>query len=172
MEILETKLEDVLIFKPEIYRDFRGLNMELYNHKRYTNAIHERLNKKINFVLDKVAVSSKNVLRGIHGDLKTWKLVSCLKGKIYFVVVNCNEESQDFGEWESFDLSDTNRNQVLVPPKYGNAHLVLSDEAIFHYKWSKYYTPKQFSYKWNDPKFNISWPIKNPILSKRDSQSE
>lgn len=170
MEILETKLKDVLLFKPVSHRDFRGLNMELYNHKEYTNAIYERLNKKINFVLDKLAISSKNVLRGIHGDAKTWKLVSCLKGKIYFVVVDCNKNSSDFGEWESFDLSDENKHQVLVPPMYGNAHLVLTDEALFHYKWSEYYNlPEQFSYKWNDNKFNIKWPIKNPILSKRDN---
>lgn len=169
MEVLETKLKDVLLFKPEIYRDFRGLNMELYNEKEYFRAISEKINKKIKFVQDNLSVSSKNVLRGIHGDLKTWKLVSCLKGKIYFVVVDCNKDSSDFGKWESFYLSDANRHQVLVPKKYGNAHLVLSDEAIFYYKWSEYYTPKQFSYKWNDPQFKIKWLIKNPILSKRDS---
>jgi dTDP-4-dehydrorhamnose 3,5-epimerase len=56
-----------------------------------------------------------------------------------------------------------------VPPMYGNAHLILSDKAIFHYKQSTYYHPKeQFTYKWNDPRFKISWPIKDPILSQRD----
>ena len=68
-------------------------------------------------------------------------------------------------------LSDVNRLQILVPPKYGNAHLILSDKAIFHYKQSTHYNPaKQFTYKWNDPKFNIWWPIKNPILSQRDEE--
>ncbi len=170
MQVLETKLKDVLFFKPTIYRDFRGLNMELYNELEYLGEIFKKLNKKINFVQDNLTVSSKNVLRGIHGDAKTWKLVSCLKGQIYFVVVNCDKNSADFGKWESFDLSSENRYQVLVPPMYGNAHLVLTDEAFFHYKWSEYYDfPAQFSYKWNDFKFNISWPVKNPILSDRDS---
>ena len=170
MEILETKLKDVLMFKPKIYRDFRGSNMELYNNKIYTDVIYEKFNKKINFVLDKMTISSKNVLRGIHGDSKTWKLVSCLQGKIYFGVVNCKKNCSDFGDWGSFDLSGENRHQVLVPPMYGNAHLVLTDDAIFHYKWSEYYNlPEQFSYKWNDSKFKIKWPIKNPILSERDS---
>lgn len=170
MEVLETKLKDVLFFKPKIYKDFRGLNMELYNEKGYLEAISKKLNKKINFVQDNLTLSLKNVLRGIHGDPKTWKLMSCLRGKIYFVVVNCNKNSSDFGKWESFDLSDENRHQVLVPPTYGNAHLVMSNSALFHYKWSEYYDfPAQFSYKWNDNKFNIKWPIKNPILSERDS---
>ena len=171
MEVLKTKLENVLLFKPVIYKDFRGLNMELYNQKEYHEAIYNKINKEVDFVQDNITVSSKNVLRGIHGDPKTWKLVSCLKGDIYFVVVNCNEKSSNFGKWESFELSEKNRHQVLVPSTYGNAHLVLSDEAIFHYRWSEYYSPKQFSYRWNDPKFNIIWPIKNPILSQRDSSS-
>jgi len=109
------------------------------------------------------------VLKGIHGDNETWKLVSCPHGKFYLVVVNCDTGSKNFGLWQSFVLSDANRLQVLVPPKYGNGHLILSDLAIFHYKQSTYYNPTgQFTYRWDDPKFNIWWPIKNPILSRRD----
>ncbi|MBM3887146.1 dTDP-4-keto-6-deoxy-D-glucose epimerase, partial [Candidatus Dependentiae bacterium] len=107
--------------------------------------------------------------RGIHGDAKTWKLISCLYGEFYLVVVNCDKKSKDFGKWQGFILSDKNRMQVLVPAKYGNAHLILSKTAIFHYKQSTYYNPKgQFTYLWNDPSLKIKWPIKNPILSKRD----
>ena len=66
-------------------------------------------------------------------------------------------------------MSDKNRLQVLIPPKFGNGHLVLSEMAIFHYKQSTYYNQKgQFTYVWNDPKLDIRWPIKDPILSKRD----
>jgi dTDP-4-dehydrorhamnose 3,5-epimerase len=76
---------------------------------------------------------------------------------------------EDSGKWQSFVLSDKNRQQVLVPPGYGNAHLVLSDTAIFHYKQSTYYEPsKQFTYRWDEPRFGIWWPIKNPVLSQRD----
>jgi dTDP-4-dehydrorhamnose 3,5-epimerase len=83
--------------------------------------------------------------------------------------MNCDDKSENFGKWQSFTLSDVNRLQVLVPPKYGNGHLVLSDVTIFHYKQSTYYNHEtQFTYKWDDPKFNIRWPIKNPILSQRD----
>lgn len=170
MEVLKTNLENVLLFKPVKYEDFRGLNIELFNKKEYSQAIYDKINKEVNFIKDNIAVSSKNVLRGIHGDSKTWKLMSCLEGSIYVVIVNCNEKSPHFGKWESFDLSEKNMHQVLVPPNYGNAHLVLSDKAIFYYKWSEYYDRSaQFSIRWNDPRFNIKWPIEKPRLSERDS---
>ena len=121
---------------------------------------------------DDSCISRKNVLRGIHGDAKTWKLACCLKGQVFSVIVNCDEESEQFGQWESFILSDKNRLQLLVPNKFGNSFLVLSDEAVYHYKQSRYYDPEnlpEFSYKWNDSRFNITWPVDKPILSERDS---
>jgi len=166
MEIFETKLEKVLLIKLDIFEDHRGEYVETYNEELYRkNGID------IKFVQDDISISNKNVLRGIHGDSETWKLISCLYGKFYLVVVKCDVESENFGKWESFVLSDVNRLQVLVPPKYGNAHLILSNKAIFHYKQSTYYNPeKQFTYKWNDPKLSIWWPIKNPMLSQRDEE--
>ncbi len=109
------------------------------------------------------------MLRGIHGDAETWKLVSCLYGKFYLVVVNWDKNSSQFGKWDSFVLSEQNRMQVLIPPKFGNGHLVLSEQAIFHYKQnSNYNRAGQFTLLWNDPQLNIWWPIKNPIVSRRD----
>lgn len=164
IEIVKTKLEDVLLIKPYVFDDFRGSYVEIYNKEMYQKGGIE-----VDFVVDDISTSSQNVLRGIHGDKETWKLISCLRGRIYFVVINCDEESNSFGQWEPFVLSENNRWQVLVPPKHGNAHLALTPEIIFHYKQSTYYNPKkQFSYKWNDSRFNIWWPIKNPILSRRD----
>lgn len=173
MDVLKTKLERVLLFKPETFTDYRGLNMEIYNLEKYSNQIFEKLGEKISFVQDNITESSKNVLRGIHGDSRTWKLATCLEGEIFFVVVNCEKKSKHFGKWQNFYLTDSNKHQVLVPPNFGNAHLVLSQKAIFHYKWSEYFEQiKQFSYRWDDPKFGIIWPIKNPILSKRDKESK
>jgi dTDP-4-dehydrorhamnose 3,5-epimerase len=168
MEVIKTKLEKVLLVKPDIYEDFRGSNFEIYNEELYKN---NGIDAK--FIHDTVSVSSKNVLRGIHGDSESWKLISCLYGKIYFVVVNCDKDSEGFGRWESFDLSDENRYQVLVPPKFGNAHLALSDKVVFHYRWSTYYNrDKQFSIRYDDPRFKIWWPVKNPILSVRDETAD
>ena len=164
IKISKTNLKGVLSIRPYVFEDFRGEFVETYNQNLYSKAGID-----VKFVQDDISVSTKNVLRGIHGDNKTYKLLSCLYGKLYFVVVNCDEDSEDFGKWQSFILSDINRQQILVPPKHGNAYLVLSEKAIFHYKQSSYYDPKsQFSYKWSDSKFKIWWPIKNPILSQRD----
>lgn len=164
MKVEKTKLDGVLLIKLDPFRDFRGMYLETYNIELY-----KKSGIDITFVQDDISVSSKHVLRGLHGDSDTWKLVSCLAGAMYFVVVNCDAESPNFGKWQGFTLSRENAHQVLVPPKHGNAHLVLTDEAIFHYKQSTYYNPEtQFTYTWNDPRFNIWWPIKNPILSQRD----
>lgn len=164
IEVSKTNLNGVLLIKPSVFEDHRGQYIETYNEELYhKNGI------PVKFVQDDISVSMRNVLKGIHGDAETWKLVSCLHGKFYLVVVNCDESSKSFGQWQSFVLSDINRLQVLVPPKHGNGHLILTDMAIFHYKQSTYYNPSgQFTYRWDDPRFNIWWPIKNPILSRRD----
>lgn len=169
MEVSNTKLDGVLIIRPPtIFEDYRGTYVELYNEKLYTEA-----GIKTMFVQDDISVSTQNVLRGIHGDSETWKLISCLYGKFYLVVINWDEASPQFRKWESFVLSDQNRLQVLVPPRFGNGHLVLSELAIFNYKQSTYYhRASQFTILWNDPKLNIWWPVKNPIVSRRDEGSE
>lgn len=176
-KILKTKLEGVLLIKLEPFEDFRGEYVELYNEKLYNAAIAEALKGTIyakvaldlKFVEDDISTGSKGVLKGIHGDTKTWKMVSCLLGKFYLVVLNFDKNSKDYGKWESFTLSGTNRYQVLIPPNHGNGHLVLSDYDIYHYKQTAYYDPdNQFTIRWDDPEFKIWWPTKNPILSLRD----
>ncbi|WP_022668269.1 dTDP-4-dehydrorhamnose 3,5-epimerase family protein [Desulfospira joergensenii] len=164
LKVEQTKLTGVKLIKPSVFEDFRGEYIMTYSEEQYLKNVVD-----VKFVEDDISVSNKNVLRGLHGDSKTWKLVSCLHGKFYLVVVNCDEKSSFFGQWESFTLSSRNRHQVLIPPNHGNGHLVLSDTAIFHYKQSQYYNPDaQFTYKWDDPRFKIWWPTKSPILSMRD----
>ena len=121
------------------------------------------------FVQDDISTSGRHVLRGVHGDTATWKLISCLHGQFYLVVVNWDPDSPQCGAWEGFTLSDRNRLQVLVPPRFGNGHLVLSESAIFHYKQSTYYDrAAQFTIPWNDPAVGIWWPVRDPIVSRRD----
>jgi dTDP-4-dehydrorhamnose 3,5-epimerase len=169
LEIRETPLEGVLLITPPtIFEDFRGCYVEIYNETLYRDA-----GIAVDFKQDDISVSSRHVLRGIHGDQETWKLVSCLSGRFYLVVVNWDESSPQFGAWTSFVLSEFNWQQVLIPPKFGNGHVVLSDKAVFHYKQSTYYDRSgQFTILWNDPKLNIWWPVKNPILSRRDEGIE
>jgi len=168
MDVSKTDLGGVLLIKPPtVFEDFRGTYVELYNEELYANA-----GITMKFIQDDISVSSRNVLRGIHGDQRTWKLISCLHGKFYLVVVNWDNRSPQFGKWDSFVLSDLNRLQVLIPPKFGNGHLVLSKVAIFHYKQSTYYDRAgQFTVAWNDPRLNIWWPVKHPIVSRRDESA-
>lgn len=166
LNVQKSKLEGVLIITPPtIFNDNRGSYVETYNE-----AIYKEAGIGVSFVQDDISVSKKHVLRGIHGDRKTWKLVSCLQGEFFLAVVNWDESSKQYGQWESFILSERNRLQILIPPKFGNGHLVLSESSIFHYKQSTYYDRAgQFTLLWNDARFNIPWPCKEPILSKRDS---
>ena len=165
MKVEKTALDGVSLITPSSpFEDFRGEYIETYNKNDFLNA-----GISIEFIQDDISISRKNVLRGIHGDQKTWKLISCLYGAFYFVVVNNDPDSSQFKKHISFTLSDKNRKQVLVPPKFGNGHLILSEEAIFHYKQNTEYDRSgQFTIKWNDPELNLWWPIKNPILSIRD----
>jgi dTDP-4-dehydrorhamnose 3,5-epimerase len=166
MDIKPTRLDGVrLITPPTIFEDFRGSYIEVYN-----DALYREAGIDVTFVQDDISVSTRHVLRGIHGDAETWKLVSCLHGKFYLVVVNWDERSPQYRQWETFVLSDQNRQQVLIPPRFGNGHLVLSETAIFHYKQSTYYNRAgQFTVLWNDPTLNIWWPVNDPILSRRDA---
>lgn len=162
MIIEDTNLKGVKLIKPTVHEDYRGTNIETWHKDNY-----EQLG--VNFILDSVSTSRRHVLRGIHGDDCTTKLVSCLHGTIYQIVINLDEDSDQYGQWQEFTLSDRNGYQVLLPPKHGNAHLVMSEHCVFSYKLDQYYDRKsQFSVKWNDERFNIWWPIKNPILSERD----
>ncbi len=165
LQVSSCRLEGVrAVTPPTIFEDFRGTYVETYNEDLFRQSGIE-----LNFVQDDISVSDKHVLRGIHGDQETWKLVSCLWGKFYLVVVNWDPTSHQYQQWESFTLSDQNRQQVLIPPKFGNGHLVLSDQAIFHYKQTTYYNREgQFTLSWNDPDLGIWWPVKQPIVSQRD----
>lgn len=166
LQVENTELEGVkLITAPTIFDDFRGDYIEIFNKELYENA-----GIKVPFVQENYATSFRNVLRGIHGDDITTKLVKCIFGSVYVVIVNNDPSLPQYKKWVSFCLNSSNRKQVLVPPKFGTSYLVISDVAIFHYKQSSYYhQQQQFTVKWNDPEFGIWWPITNPITSKRDS---
>jgi dTDP-4-dehydrorhamnose 3,5-epimerase len=165
MDVARTRLDGVLLITPPtIFEDFRGQYVETYNRRLYQAAGIDQ-----EFVQDDISVSGHRVLRGIHGDQATWKLISCLHGSFYFVVVNNDPESAQYRQWEAFTLSDRNRLQVLVPPKFGNGHLVLSETAIFHYKQTtEYARAAQFTLLWNDPALQIWWPLADPLVSRRD----
>ena len=155
-------INDVVIREQDAFTDYRGDLWTLWKDNDFD----------LDFNHDKVSTSRKHVLRGIHGDNKSWKLVTCLYGDIYFVMVDNRESSDTFMKWESMTLNDRNKKQVLLPPGVGNGFLVMSEYSVFHYKWSydgEYPdVDQQFTIKWNDSIVGVEWPIDNPILSRRD----
>ena len=165
MKIEKTDLDGVLLIDPPTnFEDYRGAYIELYNEPLYrANGV------EYNFIQDDISMSRRNVLRGIHGDRKTCKLVSCLHGCFYLIVINNIEGHPQYHQWQSFTLSEANRKQILIPPGFGNGHLVMSDTAIFHYKQTTAYDrSSQFTLLWNDPSLGLWWPNNNPITSPRD----
>ena len=158
-------INGVRIITPEVFTDYRG--------DLWTTWKKDEFDFDIEFNHDKVSTSKYGVLRGIHGDFKSWKLVTCLYGEIYFVMVDNRSASDSFNRWESMVLDDKRRKQVLLPPGVGNGFFVLSDDCVFGYKWS--YEGKypdvdgQFTIKWDDPTLSINWTIKpKEILSQKD----
>jgi dTDP-4-dehydrorhamnose 3,5-epimerase len=163
--VKETSLEGVkVVIPPTVFNDFRGDYVETYNKELYTEA-----GIVAEFIQDDYATSHQHVLRGIHGDDATAKLIDCIYGSLYVIIVNNNPASPQYKQWASFDLSCRNKIQIFVPEKFGTSYLVVSKKAIFHYKQTEYYNDNQFTIKWNDPEYNFWWPIDNPITSKRDS---
>ena len=163
MKIIDTKFKGLKIISHRRHSDSRGSLRETYIKK---------IIKWDDLVFDYATISKKNVLRGLHGDIKSWKLVTCVFGEVFQVVVDTRPESKNYLKWESWKLSDENRKQILIPPNFANGFLCLSEKCVYHYKYSysgEYNdVENQFTMKWNDPQIGIKWPIKEPILSKRD----
>ena len=160
-----SNIPGLICITPHIHYDYRGEYIETWNKEVYKNI------QDIEFVQDDVSTSKYGVLRGLHGDWTTWKLIQCLKGEIFVVVVDCRDERGPLTE--TFILNDKNRKQILIPPGCANGHLVLSaDGCVFSYKQSTYYkgADKQFTLLWDS--VNVDWPIKQPILSLRDKQGK
>ena len=162
------QIDGVVIFKPTLYIDHRGSLFTTFHSEIFS----EFLPPNYSFEHDKFSVSKHRVLRGIHGDNETWKLVTAVYGAIYQVVVDCRPHSITYGKWQSFEINGNNLILILLPPGIGNAFYVLSKEAVYHYKLAylgEYNDfDKQFTVKWNDPFYNIQWPTDSPILSSRD----
>ena len=168
MEIsfIKTELEDVYLIKYDKFKDHRGYI--------FTSYLEEEFVKKgfLPFTHDKFTYSDKNVLRGIHYDQFTTKLVTAVNGEIDQVVVDMRANSKTYKKYLKFNLNSLSCTSVIIPPMVGNAFLVKSDSALYHYKLSyvgNYVDHnQQYTIKWDDPSLNISWGVDNPILSRRD----
>jgi len=164
MKVYKTKLHGVNRLVLNNFEDHRGTYLELYDKKNHNEACNNT-----QFVQDDVSVSRKDVLRGLHGDDQTTKLVSVLNGSVYAVLADNRKDSPTYKQWEAFTLSKYNMNQLYVPAGIGNSMLALEDNTIYHYKQDTHFVDgRQFTIRWDDPEWNFHWPISNPILSIRD----
>ena len=162
-----SNLSSVIKLSHDTFEDHRGQLFTYWKKSELPN---------INFNHDKVAISHKNVLRGLHTD-KSWKLITCVYGKIQLVVVNYDSTSEEYLDHMNIilDSNENNKVSILVPPGFLNGHLILSDMAVFCYKWA--YEGNypdvidQTSISWKEPKIGIKWLVKNPILSDRDKNT-
>jgi dTDP-4-dehydrorhamnose 3,5-epimerase len=165
---LPTALRGVYILEPTVFEDHRGFFMESYNKRDF-----EEIGLYYNFVQDNHSLSVyPNTLRGIHFQLNPkaqTKLVRCLKGAIYDVVVDLRKGSPTFLKWIGVILSEHNRRYILVPKGFGHAILTLVPNTEVFYKVDEYYYPEyDRSIRWDDPDIGIEWPAKNLILSDKD----
>lgn len=162
---------DIPQFQPSVFREFRGEIFTTFHSDEHPVMNYIHYSKEELSFHGRFSRSYKNVLRGLHYDNKTWKLVQAVVGDIYLVVLDMREKSQTYGEWESFIITERLRNQVLVPPGFANGHYALTD-CIFHYNLfyngSYVDVPEQSVVKWNDPEYQIQWPVENPVLQNRD----
>ena len=159
---------EIKIITPDVFEDNRGVIFTDFLDSFFI----ENFTPELKFVHSKYAYNNEKVLRGIHGDFDSYKLVQCVYGEILQVVVDCRKDSLNYLKHDSFILSHMKPEMILMPPGFGNAFLVKSDFAVYNYKlaYEGAYNDhdKQFTYKWNDKRININWPIKDPVLSNRD----
>jgi len=168
MQFLPTKIPDVILVEVPEFGDHRGFFMETYHAEKFGDG-----GISANFIQDNHALSQKNILRGLHYQLKfpQGKLIRCIQGEILDIVVDIRRSSPTFGQWVGGNLSSENARQLYVPSGFAHGYLVLSEHAEVEYKCTELYHPEDdYGILWNDPAIGIDWGIKNPILSEKDKQ--
>jgi len=167
MNLVQTKIPDVVIIEPTIFGDTRGFFLESFQSQRYANV---GISKP--FLQDNLSRSARGVLRGLHIQHPNaqGKLVTVVHGRVLDVAVDVRKDSPTFGKHVAIELSDENRRQLWVPRGFAHGFLVLSDTADFFYKCDEYYSPdSQMVIRWDDPDLAIDWGIAKPTVSDRDA---
>lgn len=166
-----SKLKGVYIITPNKFQDLRGEIWTAFTDEDLAKLVPDG----IKFKHDKFINSHFNVLRGIHGDEKTYKLVTCVYGEILQVVVDCRKDSPTYLQYESFIINQNEQKLILLPPNMGNAHYVRSKDAVYYYKLAyegEYLdAPDQFTFAYNDERIGVDWGFLKPILSNRDIEA-
>ena len=172
MKVTPTSIPEVLVFEPTVFGDDRGFFYESYNARQFS----QMTGLSANFVQDNHSRSAKNVLRGLHYQIRQpqGKLVRVISGAIFDVVVDIRASSPFFGRWIGVELSAENRRQLWVPPGFAHGFVVTSESAECLYKTTDYWSPEhERSILWSDPALAIDWPLAgDPMLSGKDSHGK
>lgn len=161
MHKIKTNFKDLIVFKKKTYKDNRGYFRELFKQKYF----------KEKFPFECMSYSKKNVIRGLHLQLKKpqSKFVTVLKGKVFDVCLDCRKNSATFGKFFSIVLSDKENKSLLIPSGFAHGFCSITEDVILHYKCSEYREKEnEVGILWKDRDLNIKWPVKNPIISKKD----
>ena len=161
MKIIKTKIKDLVLLKTNIYKDNRGFFKEVEKNKI--------LKKK--FIFDCFSYSKKNTLRGLHlqTNKSQAKIITVVQGKILDVVVDLRKKSKTFGKYFAIEISHDSNFSLFIPENFAHGFLCLSKSCGVYYKCTNYRDKKsEVTIKWNDKNLKIKWPIKKPILSKKD----
>lgn len=161
-------IPEILVIESDVFRDDRGHFLESYHSQRYQE--HGLPGR---FVQDNLSFSKRGVLRGLHYQLGVpqGKLVWVVQGEVFDVAVDIRKGSPTFGRWVGFTLSSESLNQIYIPEGFAHGFCVTSETALFVYKCTDYYTPKEErGVRWDDPSLGIEWPISRPIVSKKDGE--
>jgi dTDP-4-dehydrorhamnose 3,5-epimerase len=172
LKVTSTDLPGVLAIEPRVFGDERGFFFESWN----SAAFRESTGVDAAFVQDNHSRSARGVLRGIHYQLvrPQGKLVRVVQGAVFDVAVDLRRSSPHFGRWAGIELSAANRRQLWIPPGFGHAFLVLSEQADFLYKTTEYWiSDYDRSLRWDDPTVGIAWPLggARPVLSDKDARA-
>ncbi|MHA3112672.1 dTDP-4-dehydrorhamnose 3,5-epimerase [Acinetobacter sp. ANC 4193] len=163
MNIIETKIKDLLIFEPRVFADERGWFMESFNQKSFEQALTERNLEIPNFVQDNHSMSQKGVLRGLHyqlGPHAQGKLVRVVQGRAWDVAVDIRQDSATFGQWVGVELTGENHRQFWIPAGFAHGFIALEDNTQFLYKTTDYYAKEcERAIIWNDLTLAIDWPL-------------
>ena len=167
MKFSLTRIPEVILVEPDVFRDPRGFFLETYHGRRYAEAGLPA------FIQDNHSRSAKGTLRGLHAQLKNpqGKLVRAVLGEIFDVAVDARPKSPTFGQWAGETLSQDNFRQLYIPPGFLHGFYVLSPVAEVEYKCSRFYDASdEIGVIWNDPTLAIEWPVQQPILSAKDGK--
>lgn len=172
MKVTPLSIPDVFLIEPQVFGDERGFFFESFNQAKFEAAI----GRQVAFVQDNHSRSAKNVLRGLHYQIRQpqGKLVRVVQGEVFDVAVDLRKGSPTFGRWVGEVLSAENKRQLWVPEGFAHGFVVLSDTAEFLYKTSDYYAPEhERCIIWSDPNLKIEWPISTaPTISLKDARGQ